>query len=297
MAYKTLIAFARSEKEMERVLATTQSIAAAMDNPYIIGVYSSPAAIVFADPNGFIDPVMFEMNEKQHAATAQKLKEIFTAKMSNSSFGHEFRITSSPTGAAVDGVLQSALAADLIIAGQPDPEDAATRDETTDSLVFNCGRPVVIVPHKYTGTDIKFERIALAFNAKKEASRAAFDALPLLKTAGSVDIIWIDAPMEEASLEDEDEVGEIDKTADMSGTFIAKELEKALLRHDVKVEFKPVESSGKSAQETLKTYISENRIDLLVMGAYSHSRLRELVFGGVTRTILQDMTAPTLLSR
>ncbi len=296
MAYKTLIAFARSEKEMERVLATTQVIANEMDNPYIIGVYSSPAAIVYADPNGFIDPVMFEMNEKQHADIAQKLKTKFTAHMQNSRFEHEFRITNSPTGAAVDGVLQSALAADLLIAGQPDPEDAATRDETTDSLVFSCGRPVVIVPYNLSTESAKLERVALAFNAKKEASRAAFDAIPLLKAASSVDLIWIDAPLDESLADEDADTGDTQIT-DLSGSYIGQELEKALLRHDIKVSFKSVSSEGRSAQEALKTYIKENRIDLLVMGAYSHSRLRELVFGGVTRTILQDMTVPTLLSR
>lgn len=296
MAYKTLIAFARSEKEMERVLATTQVIAGEMDNPYIIGVYSSPAAIVYADPNGFIDPIMFEMNEKQHADIAQKLKEKFTAHMKGSRFDHEFRITNSPTGAAVDGVLQSALAADLLIAGQPDPNDAATRDETTDSLVFGCGRPVVIVPYNISKETPKLEKVALAFNAKKEASRAAFDAVPLLKAAQSVDLIWIDAPFDE-SLADEDEEDDNIETTDLSGSYIGQELAKALLRHGINVTFKSVSSEGRSAQEVLKTYIIENGIDLLVMGAYSHSRLRELVFGGVTRTMLQDMSVPTLLSR
>ncbi|PRD41055.1 universal stress protein [Phyllobacterium phragmitis] len=280
MAYRTLIAYVRSTAELKRITATAALVAAKTDRAHIIGIYATPSPVVYADPNGFVDATVFEAHEARHKENAAKLKGLFNAEMAQQDLPHEFRIVRSDTGAGADGILQSAFRADLIIAGQPDPDDPDSSSDTTDALIFDSGRPVILVPYAFSApSDIS--KIVVAFNGKREAARAAFDALPLLIAAKSVEIVWVDPP--ETS----------EQESEMAGTALAE----ALDRHGVKVAIKHLASQGLSAQETIRQHILANGIDLLVMGAYSHSRLRELVFGGVTRAILTDMPGLTLLSR
>jgi nucleotide-binding universal stress UspA family protein len=280
MAYRTLIAYVRSTAELKRITAAAALVAAKTDRAHIIGIYAIPSPVVYADPNGFVDATVFEAHEARHKENATRLKILFETEMRRQDLPHEFRIVRSSTGAASDGILQSAFRADLIIAGQPDPDDPDTSSDTTEVLVFDSGRPVLLVPYAFSAPS-DLSRIVVAFNGKREAARAAFDALPLLITAASVVIVWVDPP------ETDEENSEI------AGSALAE----ALDRHGVKVAVKHLSSQGLSTQETLRQYILANGVDLLVMGAYSHSRLRELVFGGVTRAILADMPGLTLLSR
>ncbi|KXF77233.1 universal stress protein [Paramesorhizobium deserti] len=280
MAYRTIIAYARSAIELKRITDAAALVAAKTDRAHIIGIYAIPSPVVYADPNGFVDATVFEAHEARHKENATKLRNLFETEMRRQDLSHEFRIVRSNTGAASDGILQSAFRADLIIAGQPDPDDPDTSSDTTEVLVFDSGRPVLLVPYALTmPSDIA--KIVVAFNGKREAARAAFDALPLLVAAKSVEIVWVDPP----ETDEED--------SDMAGAALAE----ALDRHGVKVTVNHLASQGLSTQETIRQHILTNGVDLLVMGAYSHSRLRELVFGGVTRAILADMPGLTLLSR
>lgn len=281
MGYRTLIAYVRNAAELERIVGAAALVAAKTDRAHIIGIYAIPSPVVYADPNGFVDATMIEAHEARHEENAKKLKKLFETEMGQHDLPHEFRIVRSNSGIGSDAILQSAFRADLIIAGQPDPADPELSSDPTETLVFDSGRPVLLVPYGFSAPS-EISRIAVAFNGKREAARAAFDALPLLVAVKSVEIIWVDPP----------ETGG-QKANTVAGTALAE----ALDRHGVKVTVKPLISQGLSAQETIRQYVMQNGIDLLVMGAYSHSRLRELVFGGVTRSILTDMPTMTLLSR
>lgn len=281
MSYKTIIAYARSDAELRRVLTAVRLVTQKVPDAHIIGLYSMPSPVVYADPNGFVDPGMFEMHEQHHKENAAHLKQLFETEMAKQGGQFDFRIVRSSTGSSADGVLETAFGADLVIAGQADPNDADAADETTDTLVFNSGRPVLLVPYALPSNPHSIERVAIAFNGKREGARAAFDALPLLKTAGRAEVIWVDPPQKT----DEDPV--------LGGSGLAE----AMSRHGVSMTITPIASNGQSTQDSIRSHIAAERIDLLVMGAYSHSRLRELVFGGVTRSILNDLPVLTLLSR
>ncbi|GGA81965.1 universal stress protein [Brucella endophytica] len=281
MGYRTLIAYVRNAAEMKRIVAAAALVAAKSDRAHIIGIYAIPSPVVYADPNGFVDATMFEVHEARHKENAEKLQELFDVEMRQYDLPHEFRIVHANSSDGSDGILQSAFRADLIIAGQPDPNDPELSNDTSETLVFDSGRPVLLVPYAFSAPS-EISRIAVAFNGKREAARAAFDALPLLVAVKSVEIIWVDPP--EASSQ---------KINAVAGTALAE----ALDRHGAKVEVKQLSSQGLSVQETIRQYVMGSGIDLLVMGAYSHSRLRELVFGGVTRSILSDMPMMTLVSR
>lgn len=282
MSYKTVLAYIRSESELARILSAVEMVVSKQPDAHIIGLYSIPAAAVYADINGFIDPGMFEMHDKHHNENALKIRKSFDASMKNGTNSYEFQIIKSDTGTGAQGATQIACGADLIIVGQTDLDDPDIANDAIDTLVFDSGRPVLMAPINPVNPVKSLDRIAIAYNGKREGSRAAMDALPLLKTAQRVELLWIDPPL------DDQGQGMIPQ---------AQELAKALNRHGIDISIQTLTSSGRSALETLQEYIQATNTDMLVMGAYSHSRLRELVFGGMTKSVLGNMPALTLFSR
>ena len=130
----------------------------------------------------------------------------------------------------------------------------------------------------YVGMEHFGKRAAIAWNSSAESSRAVFDALPLLKRAEKVTIITIDPE------------GGPDAPAS------AEAMAASLARHGVEASVSHTTSGGIGVGAALLSRISDEGDDLLVMGGYGHSRLREFVFGGATRHILEQMTVPVLMS-
>lgn len=282
MSYKTVLAYIRSETELARILSAVELVTDKLSDAHVIGLYSIPAAAVYADINGFIDPGMFELHDKHHAENAEKIKKLFETAMQKQTSTYEFQVIRSDTGTGAQGATQIACGADLIITGQTDLDDPDIANDAVDTLVFDSGRPVLMVPLKAVNPVKALDRIAIAYNGKREGSRAAMDALPLLKTAQRVELLWIDPPL------DDQGQGIIPQ---------AQELAKALNRHGVSISIQTLTSSGRSAIDTLQEYLQATDTDMLIMGAYSHSRLRELVFGGMTKSVLGTMPSLTLFSR
>ncbi len=281
MSFKTVVAYSRSEAELKRVLAAVRLLMRRTPDLHVVGLYAIPSPVIYADPNGFIDPGMFELHDKQHKERSDRLRSVFEDEMRRQGARHEFRVARSESGAASEAVLAACMGAELLVAGQPDPDDPATSDETADTIVFHASCPVLLAPYAPAAHPVDIDRVVVAFNGKREAARAAFDALPLLLKAHRVEIVWVDPPEHEG----EDEA------------LAGGELAEALARHGVKVELTPLASSGRYAQDVIRDHLVAERADLLVMGAFSHSRLRELMFGGVTRALLEDLPVLTFLSR
>ncbi len=171
--------------------------------------------------------------------------------------------------------------ADLLIVGQADVNapDASEVMEDVKSVIFAAGRPLLFVP--YAG---KFKtlgkNIFVAWNASQEATRAVTGALPLLQRADKVSVMVV-RPRDDARAHGE-----------VPGADIAA----YLVRHGVKVEVMAEEGEGIDVGDLILSRVADLGSDLIVMGAYSHSRLREWVLGGATRTILESMTVPELMA-
>jgi nucleotide-binding universal stress UspA family protein len=165
---------------------------------------------------------------------------------------------------------------DLVVMGQPD-ESREPENHIAEDVVLSSGRPALVVPYIGAGKTIG-ERVMVAWDAGREAARAVHDALPVLERAKSVIVLVINPHRDNHGAE--------------PGADIALHL----ARHGIKVEAQHLEAKGLSVADTLLSRLADNGIDLLVMGAYGHPRLRELVLGGVTRQIFQEMTVPVLMS-
>lgn len=172
--------------------------------------------------------------------------------------------------------------ADLVIVGQQDRNDPETSPAVgfVESAVLGGGRPVLILP--YAGKLPKaFNNILLAWDGGREAARAAADAMPLLMAAKTVHVMH---------------VGRGDRPDDL-GPIPGLDIGMFFARHGVNVEVTPERGTTDiSIAETLLSRAADMSIDLIVMGGYGHSRMQEWVLGGVTRTLLETMTVPVLMS-
>lgn len=170
---------------------------------------------------------------------------------------------------------------DLVIIGQPDPRrDRDVAVPSPGDLVFSCGRPLLVVPYIGTFSDVG-DRVLVAWNGSREAARAMADARPILSRAKKVSLLSVN-PADAAD----------GGLGDMPGADIAKYLS----RHNAKVEVAHTTTDALEPGDALLNTVSDEGCDLLVMGAYGRSRLRELVLGGVTRHILKHMTVPVLMT-
>jgi nucleotide-binding universal stress UspA family protein len=171
--------------------------------------------------------------------------------------------------------------ADLLILGQVDPGDDRTRPVPSflENLLLSVGRPMLVIP--YAGTfKGDFAKVLVAWNASRESTRAITDALPLLQRARQVAVIVVD-PGQDAGIHGES-----------PGSDIAL----YLARHGVKAEAHPTPSGDVDVGDVILSRTSDIGADLIVMGAWGHSRVRELVMGGATRSLLEEMTVPVLFS-
>jgi len=185
------------------------------------------------------------------------------------------------SGDPVHGLATSARYADLVVVGQADADsvDGPEQRDFPDHAILAAGRPVLLIP--YAGSFPTFgEHAVIAWSATKESTRAVTDALPLLRRAKRVTLI----------------VGDARPGAGGHGEAPGADIALFLARHGLKVEVSQERTAGIDVGSLLLSRISDLGADLLVMGAYGHSRLRELVLGGVTRTILREMTVPVLMS-
>ncbi|MEM7223868.1 MAG: universal stress protein [Pseudomonadota bacterium] len=183
-----------------------------------------------------------------------------------------------------EGALAAALArharcADLLVLGQSDPDDPlSTPSHLVESVIMASGCPTLLVP--YIGyRETPGERVMVAWDGGRESARAVTDALPFLSAAESVILLLVDG-----------------KSKAANGEEPGSDLARHLARHGCRVEVQSVESGNLSIGDTILSRLADQAVDLLVMGAYGHSRLRELVLGGVTRHILGHMTVPVLMS-
>jgi nucleotide-binding universal stress UspA family protein len=174
--------------------------------------------------------------------------------------------------------------ADLAIVGQTDADhlgDLGTAGDLPAHLALQSGRPVLVVPSvgRY---DRIGRQVMIAWNGSREAARAVSDAMPFLQQAERVTVLAIDPHSG----------SEAGTHGDVPGADIALHL----ARHGVKADAAQVRAADVSVADMLLSRAADQEADLLVMGAYGQSRLRELVLGGVTRNILAHMTLPVLLS-
>jgi nucleotide-binding universal stress UspA family protein len=276
MTYKTILLHVNDERRVAG-LVEAAAVLATRYQAHLIGLYVMPPVPTYGVTQigaGIIKAGLATFREE-----AKRVHAAFDKATKGLPFVTEWRLVNSRDPGVAETIMDHGRVSDLIIASQRDRDwDFSMLLDEPERLAIESGRPVLIVPH--TGKHSNFgRRITVAWNGTREAARATFDALPLLQEANNVRVLWINP-------QDDPDAGDV-PTAEIAAS---------LARHGVKCEGRMLLADDAKVGDVLRADMEEDGSDLLVMGAYGRSRLREFVFGGATREVLRHMTVPVLMS-
>jgi hypothetical protein len=194
--------------------------------------------------------------------------ERFDAAAKRSLLSSEHRLLKA-IGASAPWILAMiARRFDLSVFMQSEP-DGVDNDDMIETSLFHFGRPLIVVP--YIQKDgLKLDRVVCCWDGSQAAARAFNDALPLL--------------------------GFNEKTKNDKNEIRGVEMAAHLTRHDVKVEIETIPAADIDVANAILSYVGDSSATLIVMGGYGHTKLREVILGGVTREMLKSMTVPVFMS-
>jgi nucleotide-binding universal stress UspA family protein len=281
MALKDLLVYVdvtpRSAKRVELAARIAIQHNAHLTGLHVIDIpsanyfYGAAMPFVPTNPEEIVERIRAEAVE-----AAKPVEAAFRECLRRNSIEGEWRLVEGPPAPTV---ALHARYADLTIVGQPNREEPQDTDAVLVTTVMTSGRAVLAVPFAGDFPNIG-ERVLVAWNASREAARALNDALPLLLNAKQVTVLAINPQ----------------RGVGGHGDVPAADISLHLARHGLKAEAAHTVARDIADGEALLSYAADIGADLIVAGAYGHSRARELVFGGVTRTLIAEMTAPVLFS-
>jgi nucleotide-binding universal stress UspA family protein len=278
MSYRTILVHCNDRRRIETLLAPAVSLAEQFQ-AHLIGLSVAPSVAVIAVSPAVGPPIVLDEHCKQYREDNPAMRSAFEAATRGHAIVSEWRDDEADAHVA-DRVLRYARAADLVVAAQPDPQWPNTQWlDVSDRLAMESGRPVLIVPNAGAHAGIG-GKVLIAWNGRREAARAVFDALPILERAKEVKVVWVDSQSER-------ELSQDIAVADICAT---------LTRDGVNCQATKQQELRAGVGETLLACAKDMSADLLVMGCYGHTRLREFVFGGASRYVFAHMSLPVLMS-
>ena len=252
------------------------SVAAAF-GAHVTGIAFAYDPIVPVAATGYIPPEVIETQQHDSDEAAKSAMARFSAAADRAGIAAEPTTLAASFAGAGEHFGQIARRFDLAIVGQPEPDKGAVEELIAESVLFEAGRPVIIVPY-IQKAPLKLDRVMACWDGSRPAARAIADAMPLLERAGLVEVVIVS--------------NERGKRDEIPGADMGQHL----ARHGLKVDIKRISEGSIDVADALLSQAADFSADLIVMGGYGHSRLREFVLGGVTHSILKSMTAPVLMS-
>jgi nucleotide-binding universal stress UspA family protein len=239
----------------------------------LIGLTAGLVQPVVDPYSGVMAGALLESGQEELNADLKSAEAAFAKALAASTVRHEFR---SRLDLPAQAVIAAAAAADLVVLGRRPP--GLLRDPylqiAPGDVLMGTGRPVLLVPPDVTS--VAASRVLVAWKDTLEARRAVADALPFLQRAKQVLVIEISS--------------EADDGASLS------DVEGFLRRHGLDPAARRVPVAGASPERQLLDLVDDEGADLIVAGAYGHARLREWMFGGMTRLLLAESPVPVLFS-
>jgi len=282
MTYKTIVVHVDDQRESAPRVRLAMELAQAC-KARLIGLAVMPRPQMPAGIEGM-------------AATADVItiqEDANRERLANARALFDGAVRGAPVEAEFHGVVDNAagamnhemLYADIGVVGQRDPEQTIgdMYADLPESVAMESRRPVMVVPHIGYSKPVG-RKVLLAWNDSPEAMRAATEAMPLLQAAETVTLLVIDGHKRD----DVATNGHDDPPGSRAAGWLA--------RHGVNVEVVNDISDGTDVGSIILSRVSDLDIDLVVMGIYGHSKLRETLFGGASRTMLGHMTVPTLIA-
>jgi len=244
---------------------------------HVLGVAFVYDPVIPGSVMGGIPPEFIESQRRESENKVQQAIARFEQVAKRVGVAYETRTLNASIAGAADRLGHLARRFDLAIVGQPERERAATAEVVDEGVLFDSGRPVMFVPY-IQKSGLKLDRVMLCWDGSRAATRAINDAMPFLEKAKQVELVIV--------------ASKAGKANELTGADMGQHL----ARHGLKVEVKRITSPDIDVTSTILSYAADSSADMIVMGGYGHSRLREFILGGVTRGLLETMTVPTLMS-
>lgn len=281
MAYKTLLTIATSAEQCELAITGAASIAAAHDahlDILALGVDRTQVGYSYVGSGAVILQAAVERTELEAKEIETAARKAIAEQTPTLRWSVEAAV--SQLGALTDLVAQRARFADLVVLPRPYGQAQGPEAEAViEAALFEGHAPVLVLPDSGAGRAPNPRRVAIAWNQSAEAMSAVRQSLPLLKTADLVSIVVIDPPQHGAERSD-------------PGGMLCQ----MLVRHGVKAEVTVLARTLPRISDVLARHVRDMNADLLVMGAYGHSRFREAILGGATRNMLEQAEVPVLMA-
>ncbi|MEO1092648.1 MAG: universal stress protein [Pseudomonadota bacterium] len=274
MPLKTVVVHVDADSSRDERLRLGAQLARRHDG-HLIGLFPSEPPYLPPSLGELAGPVEAEMIDAQREAAtlrAEDLKAAFDGAFQGDPLPTEWR---TEEGDPATVLARHGRYADLLVVPQGDEGSVFPDASLAERIILDGSCPVLMVPRagEFEGFP---ETVMVAWNDSREAARAVRAALPLLEDAKKVVLLQVDPP-------DGSDAQLMDKATQLA-------------RHDIRAEVHHTVSAGLPIGEVLLSSVADHGVDALVMGAYGHTRLREWVLGGATRSVLQSMTVPTLLA-
>ena len=278
MAYKTLLTVLTSLDGVEAALAAATEIArreAAHLDVLCLGIDRTQAGYYYAGATVMLQQELIDRAKADAEAIESKARELLGRE--EISWGTDSAVAQIGGLGAI--VALHARFSDLVVLPQPYGEGHGQEDEAVvEAALFDGEAPVLVLPAKGPGTDLG-KRIVVAWNQSSESMEAIRRALPMLIAAETVNIVIVDPPQHGP------------ERSDPGGR-----LSQMLARHGVKAEVSVLAKTMPLVSDVLKRHLRDMDADLLVMGAYGHSRFREAILGGATRNMLEGAEVPVFMA-
>ena len=252
------------------------SVASALD-AHLAGIAFVYDPIVPVSATGYIPAEVIERQQADNEADAKSAIDRFAEATGRAGLSAEPLTLSASLAGAGQQFGRIARRFDLAIVGQAEPEIGAIENIIAETTLFESGRPMIMVPY-IQKAPLKLDNVMVCWDGSRQAARAIGDAMPLLAKAGRVEIVII--------------ANDPGKQDEIEGADMGQHL----ARHGLKIDVHRIAGGGIDVADALLSHAADSGADFMVMGGYGHSRLREFVLGGVTRSILRSMTIPVLLS-
>jgi nucleotide-binding universal stress UspA family protein len=244
---------------------------------HVVGVAFVFEPVIPGSLLGGIPTDLIEVQREENAKAAETAVASFEAAARSAGVSAETRLLDASIAGASDLFGRIARRFDIAVVGQAPREQGVSEELLIEGALFGSGRPVIVVPRTQTQS-VALDKAMICWDGSRPASRAIGDAIPLLERAKAIEIVVV--------------TGERDKSGEITGT----NMKRHLARHSINVEITRIPAGQVDAQTAILAHAANSGADFIVMGGYGHSRLREFILGGVTRSILKSMPVPVLMS-
>ena len=279
MSHKTILVCLTTPKNAERLMKAA-CLLARKSNAHLIGLHTLQSIEVYPGIVVDLPRQAVESFDDDQAKQANQIKEVFDKYTQGEDFLSEWRLVKAQSAHAADRLAEHALCADLVIMGQADPDsDRADQRNAQETVIKQSGRPVLIIPSVGVFDTIGNHAL-IGWSATREASRAMHDAIPLMNDGGKATILWVSHSDKDAAY--------LETTAHAAASMLD--------RHGIKTTCAHWQNTKIAIADALLNEAFDRGADMIVTGAFGHSKFYDFVIGATTTGLLEHMTVPVLFS-